>query len=84
VPAEYAAYAGHYVNDGAWGGEARVYILKGQLFAEGDPLTPLGGALFRAGEEAWSPETAEFVHVYEGKARLMKLAGMDFWRVEVD
>jgi hypothetical protein len=84
VPAEYVAYAGHYVNDGAWGGEARVYILKGQLFAEGDPLTPLGGALFRAGEEAWSPETAEFLHVYEGKARLMKLAGMDFWRVEVE
>ena len=84
VLAEYATYAGHYVNDGAWGGEARVYILKGQLFAEGDPLTPLGGALFRAGEESWSPETAEFLHVYEGKARLLKLAGMDFWRVEVE
>lgn len=84
TPAEYAAYIGHYVNDGAWGGEMRVYMLKGKLYAEDSALTPLGGALFRAGEEPWSPETAEFFHIYEGKARLLKLAGMDFWRVDVE
>jgi hypothetical protein len=25
-----------------------------------------------------------FLHVFEGKAKLVKLAGIDFWRVEVD
>jgi len=28
--------------------------------------------------------TAEFLHVFEGKARLLKLGGTDFRRVEVD
>ena len=83
TPAEYAAYVGHYVAESAWGGETRVYTLKGKLYAEGGELVPLGGALFRVGEEAWSPESAEFLHVYEGKARLLRMAGMDFWRVDV-
>ncbi|HEY9127892.1 MAG TPA: serine hydrolase domain-containing protein [Acidobacteriaceae bacterium] len=84
TPTEYASYAGHYVTESAWGGELRVYVLKGKLYAEGEQLTPLGGALFRAGDEAWSPETAEFLNVYEGKARLLRLSGMDFWRVDVE
>ena len=84
APSEYFAYVGHYVTESAWGGELRVFVLKGKLFADDTPLTPLGGALFRAGEESWSPETAEFFHIYEGRARLLHMAGMDFWRVEVD
>jgi hypothetical protein len=52
--------------------------------AEGAPLTPLGGALFRIGDEAWSPLTAEFLHIFEGQSRLLRLAGMEYWRVEVD
>jgi CubicO group peptidase (beta-lactamase class C family) len=84
APEEYAAYRGHYASGSAWGGELRVYTLKGKLYAEGELLAPLGGALFRAGDEEWSPEIAEFLHVYEGKARLLRLAGDDFWRVDVD
>jgi hypothetical protein len=58
--------------------------LKGRLMVEGGPLERIGGALFRVGDEAWMPDTAEFLHVFEGKARLLKLGGLDYWRVEVD
>ena len=84
TPAEYAAYVGRYHNGNAWGGDVEVYVLKGQLAVSGDRLTQIGGALFRPGDEPWAPETAEFLHVFEGKAMLLKLAGMDFFRVEVD
>lgn len=84
APEEYARYAGHYRCDSAWGGSTRVYLSKGRLTADGTPLTPIGGAMFRVGEEDWSPLTAEFLHVFEGKARLLRLAGTDFFRVEVE
>jgi hypothetical protein len=81
---EFAAFTGHYRSDSSWGGDARVFVLKGQLTLSGDPLTLIGGNLFRAGDEAWSPETAEFHHIAGGKARLLKTGGLDFWRIEVD
>jgi hypothetical protein len=84
APAEYAAYTGHYRSDSAWGGDARVFVQKDKLTIGGTPLTPIGNALFRTGEEPWSPDTAEFHHIVDGKARLMKLSGIDFWRVQVD
>jgi CubicO group peptidase (beta-lactamase class C family) len=82
-PAEFAAYVGRYNCDSPWGGSAQVYVLKDRLMAEGTPLTQVGGATFRLGDEAWSPMTAEFLQVFEGKARLLRLAGADYWRVEV-
>jgi D-alanyl-D-alanine carboxypeptidase len=84
VPADYAAFTGRYRSDSAWGSDARVFVLKGRLMLDGESLTRIGGALFRAGDEPWMPDTAEFLHVFEGKARLLRLGGMDFWRVEVD
>ena len=84
IPAEWAAYAGRYQCDSPWGGDLHVYVLKNKLIAGGANLTPLGGALFRAGDEDWSPETVEFLHIFEGKARLLRFAGADFARVEVD
>jgi hypothetical protein len=39
--------------------------------------------LFRMGSETWSPEIVEFCRVFEGKARLPKSGGLDFWRVDV-
>lgn len=83
VPAEYAAYAGHYRSDSPWGGDTSVYVVKDRLIVDGARLTPIGAGLFRAGEEDWSPETAEFAHVFEGKARLLKFGGLDFWRIDV-
>jgi D-alanyl-D-alanine carboxypeptidase len=84
APEEYAAYDGHYRSDSPWGGDARIFMKKGKLTIGGSPLTPIGGGLFRTGDEPWSPDTAEFHHIVEGKARLMKLSGIDFWRIEVD
>jgi D-alanyl-D-alanine carboxypeptidase len=84
APKEYSAYIGHYRSDSAWGGDARVFVQKDRLFASGSPLTPIGNGLFRAGEEPWSPDTAQFHHIVEGKARLLKFPGIDYWRIEVD
>jgi hypothetical protein len=84
VPADYESFAGRYRSASPWGGDAFVYILKGQLVLEGEPLTRIGAAQFRPSGESWLPETAEFHRVFEGKAQLLKFAGMDFSRVEVD
>lgn len=84
VPAEYMQFVGRYQSDSPWGGCLRVYVLKGRLFADGTPLTPLGAALFRAGLEEWSPLTAEFRHIFEGRARLLHIGGADYWRAEVE
>ena len=84
VPAEYAQFVGRYQSDSPWNGCLRVYVLKGRLFADGTPLTPLGAALFRAGAEEWSPLTAEFRHIFQGKARLLNIGGADFWQAEVE
>jgi D-alanyl-D-alanine carboxypeptidase len=84
TPPKFAQFAGRYQWDSPWGGCLRVYVLKGRLVADGAPLTPIGGALFRIGEEPWSPLTAEFRHIFEGSARLLHFEGADYWRVEVE
>jgi D-alanyl-D-alanine carboxypeptidase len=83
VPAEFALYAGRYQSDSVWGGEGLVYVLRDQLMADGEPLTPLGDHLFRRGTESWIPDTVEFLHIVEGKARVMRAGGLDFRRVDV-
>jgi D-alanyl-D-alanine carboxypeptidase len=80
---EYDAFIGRYRSDSPWGADLEVYMLKGELTLGGETVTPLGGNLFRSGDDAWTPETAEFFHIFEGKARLLKIAGMDCRRVEV-
>lgn len=84
APKEYQAFAGRYRSESAWGGDALVYVLKGQLTLDGNTLQRIGGSLFRLGDEEWMPDTAEFLCVFEGKARIVRIAGMDFWRVEID
>lgn len=83
-PAEWSAYTGRYHCDSPWGGDVRVYILKDRLVAGGENLVPLGGGLFRIGDEDWSPETAEFLQMFEGKSQMLRFAGADYVRVEVD
>jgi D-alanyl-D-alanine carboxypeptidase len=84
APKEYDAFVGRYRSESAWGGDALAYVLKGKLTLDGNALHRIGGSLFRLGDEEWMPDTAEFLCVFEGKARILRLAGMDFWRVEVD
>ena len=84
APKEYGAFAGRYRSESAWGGDAVAYVLKGQLTLDGNVLHRIGGALFRLGDEEWMPDTAEFRCVFEGKARIARIGGMDFWRVDID
>ena len=84
TPPEFAAFAGRYHSDSAWGGDVLVYVLKGKLTLDGDTLHRIGGSLFRLGDEEWMPETAEFLRVFENKARILRVGGQDFQRVEVD
>lgn len=84
APKEYEDFAGRYRSESAWGGDARAYVLKGQLMLNGNTLHHIGASLFRMGDEEWMPDTAEFLCVFEGKPRILRIAGMDFWRVEVD
>ncbi len=50
---------------------------------DGETLHDIGGSLFRLGEEDWMSDTAEFLRVLEGNPRILRIAGMDFWRVEI-
>ena len=79
-PPEWNAYAGHYRNDSAWFGSARVFLRKGKLSVDGAPLTPLDGGVFRVGPQDWSPERVSFHRVIEGRARHMKFSGVEFYR----
>jgi D-alanyl-D-alanine carboxypeptidase len=82
TPPEYAALTGRYRSDS--GDEVRVFVRKGQLFAGDTQLTEIGPSLFRMGEDAWAPDTAHFLTVVEGRARLLRVIDEDCWRIEVD
>jgi hypothetical protein len=84
APKEYEAFTGRYRSESAWGGDALTYVLKGQLMLDGNTLHRIGGSLFRVGDEEWMPDTAEFLCVFERRSRILRFAGMDFWRVEID
>lgn len=84
TPKEYGAFVGRYRSESPWGGETLAYVLKGHLMLDGQILHRIGGSLFRLGDEEWMPDTAEFLRVFEGKARILRIAGMDFWRLEID
>jgi CubicO group peptidase (beta-lactamase class C family) len=60
----------------------RVVICKGMLVAGGTPLVEIGDGLFRASDELNSPETVEFLHEVNGRARMALLSGVPYWRVE--
>jgi hypothetical protein len=36
------------------------------------------------GEDAWSPDTAQFLTIVEGRARMLRVIDEDCWRIEVD
>jgi CubicO group peptidase (beta-lactamase class C family) len=82
LPAEYAPFEGAYRAESAWAGSARVVGRKGKLWLDGSvPLEPLGDSLFRVGA-APSAETAQFLYLANGRTRMLKLSGMDLWRIE--
>jgi D-alanyl-D-alanine carboxypeptidase len=79
---EWTRLEGRYRSDG--GDDAQVFQRKGRLWLGDSPLTPLGGSLFRVGDDSWLPDTAEFLSVVDGKARLLRVTGFDYRRVEVN
>jgi CubicO group peptidase (beta-lactamase class C family) len=81
VPAAYSALIGRYRSES--GDDARVFVRKGKLWLGDNPLTEIGSYLFRIGSDAWSPDTAEFLTIVEGHARLLRAIGEDCWRIEV-
>ncbi len=75
-------YLGYYRGESPWVGSLRVVAAKGKLWLDGaTPLEPLGDNLFRIGSDPNGPETVEFLHLVDGKARLVKVSGADLWRV---
>jgi D-alanyl-D-alanine carboxypeptidase len=81
TPAGYGAFIGRYRSDS--GDDVRVFMRKGALWLGDSSLTEIGSALFRVGNDSWSPDTAEFLTVVDGKARLLRVIGEDCWRIEV-
>jgi hypothetical protein len=79
APARFAPYEGVY-DSGTDG--FSVVICKGKLFASGTPLMELGEGLFRLDDEPNSPETVEFLHVINGRARMAVVSGSPYWRLE--
>jgi D-alanyl-D-alanine carboxypeptidase len=78
---QYSAFAGRYRSES--GDDVRVFVRKGHLWLGDSPLNEIGSSLFRVGEDAWSPDTAEFLTVVDGRARLLRVTGEDCWRIEV-
>jgi CubicO group peptidase (beta-lactamase class C family) len=84
-PAELQAFTGFYQSESAWSGSVRIVLRKGTLWADGAiPLQPIGNGLFRMGDESYVPDTAEFHHMAEGKAQLLKSNGADYWRMAME
>jgi D-alanyl-D-alanine carboxypeptidase len=81
APPQYSAFTGRYRSDG--GDDVRVFVRKGRLWLGDSPLEEIGSSLFRVGEDAWSPDTAEFLTIVDGRARLLRAIGDDCWRIEV-
>lgn len=85
APTEYSALAGTYNGVGGFeGSTAEIVILKGQLWVEGQSaaLERIGEYEFRPTEGAPSPERVEFLFIVNGKARLMKISGADYFRFQ--
>lgn len=84
VPPEYAAFTGTYLGAGAFeGSSADIVVFKGELWFEGETsLERIGENEFRPIEDALNPERVEFLFIGNGKARLLKFSGADFFRFE--
>jgi D-alanyl-D-alanine carboxypeptidase len=78
---ELSAFVGRYRSDG--GDDVRVFLRKGKLWLGDTQLVEIGSALFRMGDDSWSPDNAQFLTVVDGRARVLRVIDEDCWRVEV-
>jgi hypothetical protein len=91
TPKDYAAYVGHFVNNGPEGPVARVFVRNGRLMmlvSEDEnpveqPLEPLSPAVFRIGKEDYSPERARFDTLVDGQALRLFVSGVPLYRKDI-
>ncbi|HEY3930227.1 MAG TPA: serine hydrolase domain-containing protein [Candidatus Koribacter sp.] len=81
APDHYRALTGYYLgNLDGFPSDVTIVIRKGELCMEnGGKLVPIGENEFMVDG---APDRLEFLYVVGGKARLMKMAGIDLWRFE--
>ena len=87
-PAEWAAYLGRYRSPNPWLPAFAVAARDGGLvlgvdwtdLSERLPLAPLGDAVFRVGDEPWSPERLAFDTVLDGHAQRAVYSGTPYYR----
>lgn len=86
APKAYAAFVGHFVNNGPEGPVARVFVRNGRLMMLQDespaaqPLESLAPGVFRIGKLTWSPERARFDTVVDGQALRLIISGVPLYR----
>jgi hypothetical protein len=87
LPKEYAAFIGHFENNGPEGPTARVFVRGGRLMMMRDlpsgaseQLEPLGGGIFREGSPDYTPERARFDSIVAGRALRLTLSGVPLYR----
>jgi CubicO group peptidase (beta-lactamase class C family) len=85
-PKAYAAFVGHFVNNGPEGPVARVFVRNGRLMMLEDekpaaePLEPVAANVFRIGKATYSPERARFDTVVDGQALRLFISGVPLYR----
>jgi CubicO group peptidase (beta-lactamase class C family) len=84
-PQEWDAYPGHYRSHNPWLSNFRVILRKGALAlihpsGEEEPLEPLGGTVFRVGNDDRSPERIRFDTILNRQALRANLSCGDYYR----
>jgi D-alanyl-D-alanine carboxypeptidase len=84
-PQEWDAYPGHYRSFNPWLSNFRVVLRKGALAlvdpsGNEEPLVPVGGGVFRVGEDDRSPERICFDTILNGRALHANLSCGDCYR----
>ena len=86
-PSAWQPYLGRYRSHNPWRPTFLVAARAGELVLGTDwldserlPLAPLGDAVFRVGEPAWSPERLRFDTHRDGRAQRATLSGMPYYR----
>lgn len=85
VPAEWAAYTGHYRSHNPWNTNFRIFTRKGQLLLcqpDGDEeiLVQMSEDSFRLGEDDYIPERIIFDQFVEGQSLRATLSGCPYYR----
>ena len=81
TPPALRSLTGYYENDDVWRGSFRILAQGEALFVDGTtPLVAIGPGLFRAGDDAWSPERMRFDAVIDGRPQRAVASGADFLR----